>query len=248
MSNMEYLIGVIKRKIPVEILTKALVPKRDLGRVKPSLDWLIESEIINGWVLTDLNIVSGTETTLNIENCPMYYPSNNMTVVIEVGLKPTNGRKITSVLSVGYGNIASLTGKATITSALVDPFVLTDARIQLVANNVIYVDGYINLKITWLRCILENDNTFNNVPQRALKKLGDIALQAAKAYIYNALKIKISTGEVVQGIAMSTISQIVDEYSVAEEKYDELLTTWPAVMQMADPVAKNRYLRMLLPQ
>lgn len=248
MSNMQFLVDNIKRKIPIEILTKGLVPRRNLGRIKPSLDWLIESEIINGWLLTDLNIISGTETTLDISGCSSYYPNNTMSIVIEVGMKPTNGKKITSVLSIGYGNVGSISGMATIASALVDPIVLSDARIQLVANNVIYVDGFINMKITWLRCVLENDNSFNNIPHRAMFKLGEIALQAAKAYLYNTLKIKISTGEIIQGIPMSTISQIIDEYAGAEEKYNELINSWPAVMTMADPVAKNRFNRMLLPQ
>lgn len=248
MSNMKYLVDSIRRRIPETALIKGLMPQRQLGKVIASLDWFIEHEIIYRWVLADLNVVSGTETTINISNCVKYFPGQGMAMVVEIGMGPTNGRKISSVLSIGYGNIGAISGKATITSAVVDQMVMSDARVQLIANNVIYIDGYTTMPVSWLRCILENDDNFNNVPQRAIKKLSAICVEAAKAHLYNVLKLRISSGEIIQGIPMPVLSEIINEYASAEEKYDALVDAWPSVMTLADPVAKQRWLRMLTPQ
>lgn len=246
MNNIDYLITCILREIPREILNMTFVPPNYLGTITPNLHHLIKSTIITDWVLKDCNVVAGIETIIDITNVPIDYV--NMGMVLHVGLGPTGGKRMTSVLSVGYGYNAMAGGQPGIASALTEPLQTSDARCQLIGENIVYVDGYTGVWLTNLRCVLENDAEFNNIPQRALTILSDMCTLAAKAYIYNTMTVRLSTGEIVRGIAMSRIMDLVNGYSDANQMYRELLTTkWAKINYMSDKVSMNRHIRRSVP-
>ena len=246
MNKIDYLLSCIRREIPLEILNMTFMPPNLFGVIIPSLDHLMKSELITNWVLKDCNVVAGMETMIDITNVKM--DQVNMGMVYHVGLGPTGGRNITSVLSVGYGYNAMAGGQPGIASALTEPLQTSDARCQLIGPNIVYVEGYTGIWLTNLRCVLENDADFNNIAPRALTVLSDIVTLAAKAYVYKTMTIKLSTGVVVRGVDMTRVMDIVNGYSDANQMYREMIQTrWVKVNYLSDRVAMNRHIRRIVP-
>ena len=244
-NNIDYLIGCIHREIPTEILNRAFLPPNGLGQLTPNLDHYIHQEVIANWVLVDCNLVAGIETIIDITGVKRELVNSGM--IFHVGLGPTGGRTITSVLSIGYGFNIVAGGQPGIASALTQPLQTSDARCQLVGHNVVYVEGYTGIQLTNLRCVLENDTGFNNVSPRALPLLSELVINAAKAYIYKHLTIRLGTGVIVGGVDTGRITDIVNGYSDANQAYRDLLPKWQKTNFMSDRVSMNRHIRMLTP-
>jgi len=246
MNNIEYILSVIKRKIPLPILNMAFLPTDTFGRLRPSLSHCIQNTIVNNWVLADANMVAGIETIIDITNCQI--TTVNMGMIIHVGLGPTAGKVITSVLSVGYGYNALAGGQPGIASALTEPLQTSDARVQLVGTNIVYVEGYTGVTLTNMRCVLENDEEFNNLSPRAMPFISELCTLAAKAYIYNELSIKLANAVIVNGIDTGKYAEIVNSYSDADQMYTEQRDTKLAkITLLSDPVTRNRIIRMTCP-
>ena len=246
MNNLAYLLSCIRHEIPSEILNMAFLPQTQLGMITPSLDYVITNKVITNWVLRDCNVVSGIETIIDITNVKT--EQVNMGLILHVGLGPTGGRNISSVLSVGYGYNAMAGGQPGIASALTEPLQTSDARCQLIGPNIVFVEGYTGIWLTNIRCVLENDAEFNNISPRALPLLSDMCTLATKAYIYNSLTIQLSNAVVLRGIDMARYMEMVNSYSEAAKEYRDILQTrWVKVNIMADRVSWNRHIRRIIP-
>jgi hypothetical protein len=222
------------------------MPPLLFNTLRPNLEHLIKSRVIDDWVLVDCNLVAGIESIVDITSCPIDYV--NMGMIINVGYQATAGKEITSVLSVGYGYNAMAGGQPGIASALTEPLQTSDARVQLVGPNIIYVEGYIGVWLTNLRCVLANDADFNNVPARAMTSLSDLCTLAAKAFIYKECTVKLSNGVVIRGVDMGKLQGIVDGYADSNTMYREYLTTkWYKVNMLNDRVSMNRHIRRIIP-
>lgn len=246
-TNISYILSVIKRNIPKEILMRAFVPPTLINILNPSLDAAISDIIISRWVLSDTNMVSGVESIVNIQGCRIEYVDNGL--IIYVGLGPTGGKVITSVLSIGYGYNALAGGSPGIVSALTSPLQTSDARFQLIGNNnTLYVEGFVAVTLTEIRCILENDKEFNNLSPRAMPFLANMCTLATKAYIYNTLTIELADGVVRNGIDYGRYKEIVDSYADANDQYVELRDTkWAKINTLSDPISRIRHIKMVVP-
>ena len=247
MNNSQYVINNIKSSIPLEILQMCFLPTRELSLFPASLDSLIKQTIIINKVSVDCNMIAGEETNISLIGIPFEQVQGGL--IVRIGFGPTNGRVISSALSVNYGNFANAYGGATIASALSAPQYISETRVQLVGENIIYIEGYVVLNFASLRCILMDDAEFNNLPVRLLQEIVTLCVLATKAYIYNTMTIKLGSGVIVQGVDYGRIKEIVDSYSDANADYHtELTTNWFAMRTMADHVAYTKLIRMQVPR
>lgn len=244
MNNADYLVSTIKSKIPMEILLRAFIKPTLYNVIPVSLEQRIKTEIITNKVCRDCNVVSGIETLISLAGVPIQQVEGGS--IYNIGLRPTNGKIITSILSVGYGYGVLMPGQATISSALSDIPLSSDVRVELIGVNTVYMEGYYTMPLTTMRCVLENDAELGNVPVRALKFYSILCVLATKLYIYNTLTIALASGVIIQGVDMGRIKEIVDSYSDAEEMYMEQLEKVPKVVLLSDRVSKNRHIRSLL--
>lgn len=246
MNKIQYLIDCVKREIPMGVLRLGFQQPTYLNSLNISLDAAIKDKIINNWILRDCDVVSGVEAVVELTGVPIDYVE--MGQVIRVGYGPTAGREITSVLSVGYGYNAITGGMPGIVSALTEPFQMSDVRCQLIGQNVVFIEGYVGVKLTNLRCVLNNDRDFNNIQPRSLPVLKDLSLLATKAFLYNELILNLHNAVNVNGIDMSAILDIVSGYADSATMYNEMLTTkWKKVAVLNDRISLNRHIRMQVP-
>lgn len=248
MNNIDYLLFCIQREIPQELLLYSFCPPQVYGQLNYSLPHMLRSEVIEGWLLRDLNVMGGREVTVDISAGSYRMLENGF--IVEIPQAALGGRNITSVLSIAYGQssyVFNMPGSEMV-DALSPMDRATEARVQLVGPNTIFVESNTIAPRTFLRCVLDNDIDFGNITARALPVLGDMAVLAAKALIWNKGIIRNNVSVSFAGAEIGKYGELVEGYVDAIELYKEKRDTkWRKVQFLQDPVSKNRYIRMLIP-
>lgn len=85
-----------------------------------------------------------------------------------------------------------------------------------------------------LKCRLEYDKDFTNMPTDAVVQLSQLGVLATKAYIYNKLVVKLDMGYIRSGQEIGRIREIIDSYQDAQEKYDVQIQSFHGAMDL-DP-------------
>lgn len=244
-NNTDYLIELIRRAIPIEILERGLSTPTLLTTMKPSLNHQLNSIIISGWILRDANVTAGVEVILDM-NFANFRTVNNGTI-IEIPPALTGGREITSVLSIAYGTTLGTVG-SNLTSTAEGPINAVDSRIQLVGPNIIFVEEGLIIANMHLRCMLENNSDFSNISTRALPYLGEMGVLATKSYIYNKLTIPIAENAIIAGVSIGRFSEIINEWADSLEMYNEMRKKWNKINLLQDSVSHGRLIRSLMPR
>lgn len=73
-----------------------------------------------------------------------------------------------------------------------------------------------------LECRIDFDRDFTNLTPDAIHPLSDLILVATQAFIFTRLVIKLDAGYIRSGAEIGRIREIVDSYSTAAERYNEL--------------------------
>lgn len=247
MNNINYLLSRILRGIPKQLLNRAFPNPVaiSVNKITIPLEERIRLAVIDNCLLLDCNIIGGTETVVDVSSIPA--EQTDAGVIIRIGFGPTAGKLITSVLGISYGFAITQTLTATIASTLAAPPLVSDSRVQVMGQNVIFIEGYLPSRITHVRCIVENSAGFSNIQQRALLVLGDLAVLAAKMIIYNNLIIELGTGVITSGVDTPKMTELVESYADSATMYFEMIgSTWKKVNIMQDKVSHNRLIRSVV--
>ena len=217
-NTIEYMLSRIYREIPYEILNQAFgLTTYQFQIDRTSLETNIRSKVIDNIVLQDCNIVSSNIITVPLMNLTWDYRDNG--IVIHIPLSMTNNREILSVLSLEVVN----RGLEPYAASAGNPSGTGTSEIYLVAPNTIFLPTNPGARNVHLRCAIANDPNLNGFSQRALIDLGELAVLAAKMYIYNTLAINIQITSMNGGSVDGQFRSIVDSYADAGEMYKELL-------------------------
>lgn len=74
---------------------------------------------------------------------------------------------------------------------------------------------------SWLlKCRLEYDKDFTNLTPDAVVQLSELVVTATKAFIFNALTIKLDMGYIRSGQEIGRIREIIDQYAEQVERYN----------------------------
>lgn len=246
MNKINFLLDHIHAEISPEVLDYAFEKPYLMNRVQVNVDSVIKDVVIQKRLLPDINMTGGIETIIDISNTPIDYVQGGM--IYNIGLGPTGGRNISSVLSVSYGFDCLSAGSASIASAVYTPLVVSDSRIELVAPNVVYVEGYIGITLTKMRVTLDHDETLSNINNRSMLALAELCNLATKAHIYKSCTMKLRNAVVVYGQDMSKLESIIEEYKDCYSMYKDMLTTrWFKIQLLSDAVGKQRDIRRRIP-
>ncbi len=266
MNAIRYALDQVKRRIPKGILEEVFRPKDYIYQQSLyNVDHLMETQVIRPRVMTDCDIVGGTEVIISLDglNVTRLDP---ITTVFRVPKDVTNGRTITSALSIGYGNasmlaLPGLTGSfkpCSVTPLLQAGQAMLDqhmpipvsgtARLQLIAENTIMVrDPTTALgAISFLRCILANDENLSHIQTKSYLHFAKLCELAVKSYIYNEYALVLDRAFITGGYEIGKFKEMVDSYADSEEMYQTYLTeTWQAVAFMNDSETYQRYMTRL---
>lgn len=258
----------VKFRIPMEIL-KEVFGARDYGwRASAiSIDEQMLALVIRPRVLVDCNLVGGSEVVIPLDGLKAettdQFP-NIFRTVFRIPKSLTDGRSITSVLSVGFATVFSqgsinamsginqnstsavgLSGMALLNSYSAIP-VSSTAKVRLIAENTIMVSDVTPLMSSaYLRCVIANDENLAHIQMRSYQAFSKLVELAIKSFIYVNLAIKISQAQLSGGQELGKFKEIVDGYSDSEDMYQEYLKkNWEAVAFMNDSETFTRNLKL----
>ena len=258
----------IKFRIPRQILEKAFLPYNAYGRVYNSvnIDDQIINNVIKARVLIDCNLIGGVQTLIPLEGLPFEKPSD-ITTVVHIPKDRTQGRSINSVLNVSFispnsvsaltgtlpnvrscNNTALMNGAQSMMAAFDNIPIVSTARVQLISENTILVkDNIVLSPVTFLRCVLANDDDLTNLPLRSYRFFANLVEYAVKSYIYNELIVNMDQGQLQGGAQLGVFKEIIQGYADSELNYrDYLKDTMEQVMFMSDDETYSRYLKLIV--
>ena len=223
-----------------------------------SLDERIVQKVIRPRVMRDCNLIGGIDAKINLKTAQIDYLGYNNEYIIRISKGMTQGKSILRALellsNVNYGfnypGVNSVSTTATVSKMynnLAHHNLIQTSRLELVGENTILVaDPSVFLYNCVMRVVLAYDDNMSSLNVRAFPMFSHACILAVKAYIYNTLKVKLDQGYVYGGHELSTITEIVNEYSDANEQYDEYLKmVLRKVLFMQQPDTMNRYVKAM---
>ena len=258
-NPIEFAYNKLSKTIPMQILETCFFDtsenKTDNAK---NLYQRIREEVIDPIVMSDLNTLGGKVIPLDILPGWMNKISPRLTI-IRIPKNFTQNRTINNVysttfgvsaisnLEVGVANNASSqvlgAAKRVFNSGMQVPYVST-ANVTVHPENVIEVRDHTSLP-TRVQCKvrLNYDENFTDLQQPFWIRFAELCGLALKAYIYTKLIVQMDRAFLQGGVEMGRMSAKVEEWSDAEETYqDTLHEKWQRLLTMNDPRAKNSHI------
>lgn len=253
-------------EIPPEILQRVFGPGHSIHLTnRPAVEAAIREKVIDVKVRVDCDLAGGAEATIPLYNLPWTLISP-YAASVRIPKERTNGRTITSVLAITYGNAgvqgyqaatdllsqfgdsgfgaynSEMLGIMNAQTAIPD---MQNVFAYLVGDNTVAVEGYSpTVNYGHLRCILTHDHAMATLKPQAATWFSELCVLAVKAYIYNYYIIKMDTGELSGGRELQAFRMIIEGYADAAELYKEFYrTTWRKVNYMNDATRWHRLIK-----
>jgi len=263
MSAVKYALDMLNFKIPRVILDAVFIKRNsDWRRTPVNINQQIMDLVIRPRVLTDCNLVGGSEVLIDLARADIQR-YNNYVSVIRVPKEMTGGRSIVSAKEIIYSNPYYGVGNQTLSmmgvssglnavdqvlnSATGVPTVST-CELELIAENTIMVRDTAVIPVnSFLRCIIGNDEQMNHIQKRSYRAFAQLVEYAVKAYIYNEYYIYMGQGELSGGQQLGPFKDVVDSYSDANELYDTYIREkWTKIAMMNDQQSFQRHIRLMI--
>lgn len=248
--------------VPRDILDRTFLDPRLIQRGVPvSVDTKIRSEVIEKRVLVDCNIYGAMQVAIPLAGL---IPEllDPFSAIYRIPKSLTQGRSITSTLSVSFGQNTRMPGSnsflnnssplITATNQILDsampiPTVST-AYVQLIGENTILIEGEITLpRDIYLRCMLSHDSEMTNIKPASYLTFSRLVVFAVKDHIYRNIQIPMDMGYLHSGMQLGTFKEIVDSYADASELYyTHLEEVWRKTSLMNDEISWRRHLKTLV--
>lgn len=260
MNPIQKALSDIRFKIPIEVL-KYTYLNQALGcnlSQAYSLDERITDEVLRFKVLSDMNLIGGTEVLIPIHMHLQQRVDLNRAVYF-IPKEYTNGRRIVSALSVTYyagqpmlqhtysgqQNLMNGTVNALWTSNTPVPQVST-ARCWLVAENTVYVEDSQRIPdVVMLRCWVENPSDLSHLALPSIRPFSRLCMYATKADIYNKNYIRLGEAYLDGGSEISQYRDVIEGYSDAIDTYEDYFDeVWGAVSRFSDKESTRRAIRL----
>lgn len=252
-------------RIPRAVLEKVFVQRfKSYRDVPKDIKERIRFEVIEQRVLVDTDLVGGNEVRIPLDSCPKETSDDGYTNIYRIPKKLTDGRRITSVLDVTYGNIYpntpgygmhaySRSGQAlqvasTVMEANLRSPYTGSARARPLGENVVMVqDSQVIPQNMWIRVLLGHDENLSTIKARSYPIFSKLVELAVKSFIYNEYVVDLDVGELRGGQQVGKIKEIIDGYADAETSYQEYLTEkWAKVVFMNDDESNQRFTNLLI--
>lgn len=257
----------VKFEIPPEVLRYTFSPTRydpsKQGLVRDystgvSNDTVIRRQVIEARVLVDINLCSGVEVFIPLNNVESER-IDNWTYVYRIPKELTQGRSITEVYGLSYGQGHTLGNVGVISEdrsmALEAAAGLMQSNVAwtqvqtsyctLVADNTVMVTNMNRVPgVAFLRCLVSHEPNLSNIPLAYADKFSELVILATKAHIYTRTIIQLDEGAIRGGASLGRIREVVDSYADANQMYREFLRDqWRKAGVMANRDQHRRLMR-----
>ena len=261
MNPIQKAISDVKWAIPEALLIEAFI-RREYGRaaIPVTIDAMIRQKVIEARVKPDCNLSGGHEMRIPLDQLRPEF-IDPLTVIYRIPKTLTQGRSITRVLSITYGNLftsysASSYGNNSspildAAGGLIDSLQglpqISSAYIRLIAENTILVTQQPNLPTQLsLLCYVEYDSDLSLLRTTTFDHFSKLVEYAVKAYVYKTLTTPVGEGQLAGGLELGQFRQILDGYADAYENYQTYTKEiWRKVQIMDDATSRERHLALI---
>ena len=258
MNAINVALNDIRFNIPEHVLYIGFIEGNDSTNHIVSLDERIMTKVIRPRVMRDCNLVGGVPAKIELRGAHVENVGYKNEYIVQIPKTATQGKSILVALellsNVNYGynypGVNSVSTTATVSKMynnMAHHNLIQTSRLELIGENTILVaDPSVWLYNCVLRVILAYDDNMSTLNVRSYPSFSKACIIATKAYIYNTLKIKLDQGYIYGGHELSTVTEIVNEYSDANTEYEEFVTTiLRKVLFMNSVDSKARYVKSL---
>lgn len=275
MGAIDYSVDRICRTIPADILQYCYIDRYDWRiRYPRSVEDIITDWVIRKRVISDIDIYGGLQTVIPLDDAGVTIEEVTINCyVFHIPLEATQGRYITSALSIISGSVNNyginyngqwgafnqtqfqrqLCGWNPASNTLqqgMNAFgpmnVLSTANVDIIAPNTIMVNNVTPVQFPLsLRCFLAHDPELTNLSMEVWNDFYKLCLYATQSDIYNRTVIRLDRGVTAQGQEVGAFKEYIDRFADAENTYQEFLNeTWAGVAAWNDPQTKRRAIRL----
>lgn len=270
MSAIEMALREIRHTIPPEILKRVFSTVYEPNHRGFYLSDVAIREAILDMVINDrvrplCDATNPNEVEISLAGiAPQMVPPR--CAIYNIPKSYTNGRRITSVLSIIYGSqnnngssmgyaqgglnysngMSSMLSMANKVMAGMSPIAETEnPYTSIIGENVICVENWMpRVNVGFLRCYVSNDENFTMLPEAYWPSFSQLCVKATKAFIYNFYTLEMNMGELVGGRELGKFREIIEEYRDAEDLFQEYYsTTFRKQVFLADARRKQRDVR-----
>ena len=246
-STMTYVLSHIKHNIPMEILQLAFKPRA----FNTTVEQRIITEIIEGPIILDTNLVGGKrrDIILNSNWEIDLRPETNYTLTgvgvqgsyYKIPEEAREYRNISSVVGVSSSMASSVPGASinhngqggfgNTVPGMLSEMINTRTfgqypvmpQITLEGTNIVRFNPRQLIDGVAITVMLEYDSEFLNMNQSAIMAMCNLCLCATQRYIATKLRVTIDETEVVAGMEIGVVKDLVVDYMQRGEQYHELL-------------------------
>lgn len=242
-AAMLYVLSEIQQEIPAELLNLAFRPEK----YQTTLEQRIISQIIEGPILLNTNLIGGKRREIYIksewqldmepEGGWSSLGAGIQGAYYRIPAEAREGRNISSVVGItsslsgtsygagyttngvgGFGNtiagmLSEMVNSRSLAKYPIQP------RATLEGTNVICLFPRYLVEDIAISVLLEYDSEFINLEKSAIMALVDLCVCATKRYISNALRVSVDETEVVAGLEIGIIKDLINEYTEAGKEF-----------------------------
>jgi len=254
MELIDYVISHIRNRIPYDLLNMAFKQHSLYQRHNTtSLEWLIKSEVIDQFVLPDLNTIGGQHTNIDLSGLTPTVAEG--AYIYRIPTSMTQGREISRVMAIEYGARRNnfdtgsdpLTNAANAMLASSTPFESAGiSNVRLVGPNTVLVHETLG-GIAWLKCVLSYDEQFSTVDKAYWRDFANLCVMATEAIVYNRVSIQIGSGSSTGGTPNDRLLSRLDQMEDAYVRYQEFIEdTFHRIAIFSDPEASREHIGIML--
>ena len=241
----EKAIDEVQYVIPEEVLRLAFTfrqPYQFHGAV--SIPVMIREQVIDRRVRQDIDLKGLTKQTIPLAGLEQEW-LDKYNLVIRIPMERTNGRSISSCISLVFGQVGSygfnyglaannftlngenarsvLTDGLNNLAAAVAPIPqVSTANVKLIGENTILVTDVIPFHYEfYLNCLMAGDSELSQITPPYYNLFAEFVVLATKAFVYRKLNIALDEAALIGGQALGRIREVVDSYSDAEQSYQD---------------------------
>ena len=263
MDHISFAVNEVIQQIDPSLLQLGFINARDKFRLNPGVATVedgIRREVLHARVLPALNIVGGELVAVPLYQLPFDRVEGNI-MLVRIPKNRTNNRSIISVNTIGFmpwgsftnwyngaagsaftaasGTSTQFSSGSAIAMTVLNSFDVVPwqgtAQAEVVGENVISYPDFISLSTNgFARCYLENPENLSNIPQRSALSIAELLLYATQAYLYRTLRVRIGRGRIEGGFEIGEISNILDDYKDANDKYRDMLKRVSGILKFSD--------------
>lgn len=260
-SPIEAALNRLTMRMPTQILELVFFPNQEHRTTDATnLNARIRELVIDPLVMTDINNKGGMAVEIDISQRWIKQVSPVMCLV-NVPMQATQNRRITSTLNSSFGinminnaavgvanqsNQVLMGANRVFNSAKPPPYVGTP-DIRVMGNNQLEIRNFVAVPIRIRGLVrVEYSRDFTELRPNYWEEFSLLVEQAIKAYCYNQMLAPMDRAFLQGGVEMGRISSKIEEWSDAQETYDDYLRDrWSRILILNDPILSKRHVKMI---